>query len=100
MGAASHVRGGTGGDGCLVPGPPRLVGAGVERSLPGVERAVPEGGLMRAMLPGGAGPRGLDLVATVPPDRPLFPFPRADLEITDRDASAARIREGRPCGGL
>src|SRR5439155_720957 len=46
MGAASHVRGGAGGDGGLVSRAARLVGAGVERGLSGVERAVPEDRLM------------------------------------------------------
>jgi len=51
---------------------------------------------MRAMVLGAAGLLGHDLVATAPPDMTLFPFPRADLDITDTEALAATVREVRP----
>ena len=51
---------------------------------------------MRAMVLGAAGLLGHDLVATAPPDMTLFPFPRADLDITDTEALAATVREVQP----
>src|SRR6266487_613399 len=98
MGTASHVRGGAGGDGPVVPGAAPLVGAGVERSLPGVERAVPEKRLMggRVLLLGAGGMLGHDLVATAPPEVTLVPLSRAQLDITQGDAVAATLGEVRP----
>src|SRR5256884_8277894 len=98
MGAASHVRGGAGGDGWLVSRAARLVGAGVERGLPGVERAVPEDRLMggRVLLLGAGGMLGHDLVATAPPEGTLVPLSRAQLDITQGGAVAATLGDGRP----
>jgi dTDP-4-dehydrorhamnose reductase len=51
---------------------------------------------MRAMVLGAAGMLGHDLVTTAPPDVVLFPFPKAELDITDAAAVAAAVREVRP----
>src|SRR5256886_8332643 len=98
MGAASHVRGGPGRDGWLVPRAARLVGAGVERGLSSVERAVPEDRLMggRVLLLGAGGMLGHDLVATAPPEVTLVPLSRAELDITQGDAVAATLGDVRP----
>jgi dTDP-4-dehydrorhamnose reductase len=51
---------------------------------------------MRAMVLGAAGMLGHDLVATARPGVELFPFPRAELDITDTRALAATVRAVRP----
>src|SRR2546429_7518879 len=98
MGAASHIRGGAGGDGWLVSRAARVVGAGVERGLPGVERAGPEDRLMggRVLLLGAGGMLGHVLVATAPPEVTLVPLSRAQLDITQGDAVAATLGDVRP----
>jgi dTDP-4-dehydrorhamnose reductase len=51
---------------------------------------------MRAMVLGAAGMLGRDLVATAPPGVELFPFTRAELDITDTRALAATVVELQP----
>ena len=51
---------------------------------------------MRVMVLGAGGMLGHDLVATAPPEVTLFPFPRAQLDITHSDAVAATLGEVRP----
>src|SRR5437868_13630618 len=51
---------------------------------------------MRVIVLGAGGMLGHDLVATAPPDVTLFPFPRAQLDITHSDAVAATLGEVRP----
>src|SRR5207245_1231368 len=90
------LRDGARGDGALVSGASRLVGAGAERSVPRVQCAVPEARLMRVMVLGAGGMLGHDLVATAPPDVTLFPFSRTQLDITQHDAVAATLGDVRP----
>src|SRR2546430_15064164 len=51
---------------------------------------------MRVMVLGAGGMLGHDLVATAPPEMTLFPFPRAQLDITHSDAVAKTLGEVRP----
>src|SRR5882762_1390788 len=51
---------------------------------------------MRAMVLGAAGMLGRDLVATAPPGVTLLPFTRAQLDITDTRAVAAKLAELEP----
>ena len=51
---------------------------------------------MRVIVLGAGGMLGHDLVATAPPEVKLFPFPRAELDITKHDAMAATLADVRP----
>jgi dTDP-4-dehydrorhamnose reductase len=50
----------------------------------------------RVLLLGAGGMLGHDLAATAPPEVTLFPFTRAQLDITERAAVAATLGEVRP----
>jgi len=51
---------------------------------------------MRVMILGAGGMLGHDLAATAPQGVALFPFPKAELDITDTRAVAATVAELRP----
>jgi len=51
---------------------------------------------MRVMICGAAGMLGHDLVATAPVTTTLFPFGKAELDITDLRSLAATIKDTRP----
>jgi dTDP-4-dehydrorhamnose reductase len=54
------------------------------------------GQLMRAMILGAAGMLGHDLVATAPQGTTLFPFTRAELDITATTSLTAAVADVRP----
>src|SRR3989442_5559165 len=75
---------------------PILVGAGAQRSVQGLECALFQGRLVRVMVLGAAGMLGHDLVATAPTDAIVVPLSRSALDITDRQALAAKVTQVRP----